>query len=153
MKTDSDVWSLGCVLSVVLSYIEDGSEGVTRYRDAREQHRNAESFDRFFIRGSRFMPTQVHPEMKRWHSRLIDKATERSTGEGQAVKYMVRFLEESIFHIDPGRRCGAKLVKEMLGEAFKQYRDAENTAGAHKSPSRTHGLAPDHRVWRRFHRR
>jgi hypothetical protein len=42
MGTASDVWSLACVLSVVFTYLEGGSDAVERYQDARMDHPKAD---------------------------------------------------------------------------------------------------------------
>lgn len=35
MKASSDVWSLGCVISVLFVYLENGADGVVQYREER----------------------------------------------------------------------------------------------------------------------
>jgi len=42
MGTASDVWSLACVLSVVSTYLEGGSDAVERYQDSRMDHPKAD---------------------------------------------------------------------------------------------------------------
>jgi serine/threonine protein kinase len=120
MKTESDVWSLGCVISVVFAYLEEGSDGVTRFQDARIAHRDSDDSDRFF-RSGRFRPLKTHPAIKSWHTRLIDKASQRSSDEGRAVRYMLRYLERCVFQIDPTQRDGAKGVEETLRQTFLRY--------------------------------
>lgn len=44
MGTASDVWSLGCVMSVVFTYLEGGSEAVERYQDARMDYAKADRY-------------------------------------------------------------------------------------------------------------
>ncbi|KAK1752733.1 kinase-like domain-containing protein [Echria macrotheca] len=146
MGTASDVWSLACVLSVVFAYLEEGSDGVERYQDARTDHPKADGYDRFFIRSMTFSPSKVHPEIHKWHSRLIDEAGKRNPDEGEAVKTMLRFLEDKVFEMDPGKRCGAKGVKDMLLNTFKKYKalaDAEtagDTSQTHLQPPETNSL-------------
>lgn len=127
MKAESDVWSLACVISVVFAYLEEGSEGVARYQEARMQHTNADGYDRFFLRGRGFTPTKVHPVVTRWHTHLIDKASQRDSREGDAVRFMLRYLEDAVFEINQFKRRGAKEVQEMLLETFKKYRSLQET--------------------------
>ncbi|KAK3335227.1 kinase-like domain-containing protein [Cercophora scortea] len=122
MKSESDVWSLGCVISVVFAYLEEGSDGVELYQDARMAHANADGYDRFFLRGTRFTPTKVHPEVAKWHTRLIDRASQRDEAEGDAVRDMLRYMEEAVFEVNPFKRRGAKEVKQMLLRTYQKYR-------------------------------
>lgn len=125
MGTASDVWSLGCVISVVFAYLEDGDIGISSYEEARGKHRNAEGQRaRFFLRG-RFFETAAgfHPEVKRWHKLLVDRAMQRSTKEGETVKSLTMHLERFVFEIEPTARCEAHDVERMLGNVYKGYKE------------------------------
>ncbi|KAK3381856.1 hypothetical protein B0H63DRAFT_435372 [Podospora didyma] len=145
MKAESDVWSLACVISVVFAYLEEGSDGIERYQDARLAHPNANGFDRFFLRGTRFTSTKVHPAVHKWHTRLINRADERESAEAEVVKFMLRYLEEAVFDVEPfPKRHGAKNVRDMLLKTFKKYkslgeiqRDKESEPGRLKPPGST----------------
>jgi len=63
----------------------------------------------------------VHPEIHKWHSHLIEKASERSPAEAEAVKFMLRHLEDDVFEIDQTKRRAAKDVKAALLATFKKY--------------------------------
>ncbi|KAK0630326.1 hypothetical protein B0T17DRAFT_636267 [Bombardia bombarda] len=121
MKTESDVWSLACVISVVFAYLEEGRDGVGGYQAARFAHASADNYDRFFLRNTRFAPTKVHPEVSRWHTRLIDKAIQRDEAEGDAVKSMLRYLEDRVFEINQFKRRSAWDVEQKLLQTFKKY--------------------------------
>ncbi|GLI79203.1 hypothetical protein PoHVEF18_007531 [Penicillium ochrochloron] len=41
ISTSSDVWSLGCVISIVFTYLDDGAQGVTKYAAKRAAHSRA----------------------------------------------------------------------------------------------------------------
>jgi len=123
MRTSSDVWALGCVLSVVLTFLETGAEGVRHYQDARMDHRRADGYDRFFLRGTRFTEPDVHPQVKVWHKVLREKATKRNLTEGHAMSCMLDFLEQSVIRV--AQRCTAEDVKKKLQETYRLYRSAE----------------------------
>ncbi|UNI16539.1 hypothetical protein JDV02_002966 [Purpureocillium takamizusanense] len=123
MRTSSDVWALGCVLSVVLTFLETGAEGVCHYQDARMDHRRADGYDRFFLRGTRFTEPDVHPQVRVWHKVLREKAARRSVTEGHAMSYMLDFLEQSVIRVT--QRCTAEDVKKRLEEMYRLYRSAE----------------------------
>ena len=67
-----DVWSLGCVISVVFAYLEEGATGVRKYAEKRANRIRDDKCDWFFIRDKgKFRPPVSHPAIKKWHSRLI----------------------------------------------------------------------------------
>ncbi|KAK5653979.1 hypothetical protein OQA88_7655 [Cercophora sp. LCS_1] len=122
MGTGSDVWSLGCVLSVVFAYLEDGWDGVEGYQTARLNNPKSDGYDRFFLRGKGFLPSKAHPEIHRWHTQLIDEASQRSEIEGKAVESMLRYLEDHVFQMDQTKRKSAKEVKDMLLTTFRRFK-------------------------------
>ncbi|RYP16515.1 hypothetical protein DL765_005076 [Monosporascus sp. GIB2] len=97
MTASSDVWSLGCVISVLFAYLDDGRDGVLQYQAHRMRHRKADNYDR--SRGHR---------------------------EATAVKFMLRRLEESVLKIDQERRISAARVKDLLGETFRILKQPED---------------------------
>lgn len=132
MKTSSDVWSLGCVLSVVFAYLEEGSDGVEQYQEERLKHHKADGIDRFFLRDKGFLPSSVHPLVHRWHTRLIHKASQRNLDEGAALKFMLRHLEHSVLQIDQYKRCGVKEVKERLRITYDKYSNLKTPEGGNE---------------------
>lgn len=118
MTRSSDVWSLGCVLSVVFAYLEEGGEGVNKYQNRRLDHPDSDGYDRFFQRRHSFLPNKVHPEVHKWHTRLIEKAALRQDEEGYAVEYMLRYLEKRVLVIDDEKRDGVRSIKEKLSETY-----------------------------------
>lgn len=117
MNTESDVWSLGCVISVLFAYLEGGSRGILDYSEARSH----DGYDRFFLPGH-FNHPRVHSGVREMHTKLIKQAKERSTAESDAIKAMLRYLEESVFVVDPQSRCTAKDVKDRLASTYERYK-------------------------------
>ncbi|KAJ6095506.1 hypothetical protein N7486_006252 [Penicillium sp. IBT 16267x] len=124
MKTSSDIWSLGCVISVLFAYLEGGAAAVTRYSDVRIAHSKAEGYDRFFVRDGGFRPFQVNPEVKAWHDYLIVKARQRNPNEGMAVRLMLEFLENEVFK-DQSKRCNVSAVEQIILETRIRYENLE----------------------------
>ncbi|KAK3693402.1 hypothetical protein B0T22DRAFT_420686 [Podospora appendiculata] len=153
MKSESDVWSLGCVISVVFAYLEEGSDGVELYQDARMAHASADGYDRFFLRGTRFTPTKVHPEVAKWHTRLIDRASQRDDAEGEAVRDMLRYLEEAVFEVNQFKRRGAKDVEQMLLRTFKRYRDLGEAQSGEAGPGSKQLTPLSKSLWQRLRKR
>jgi serine/threonine protein kinase len=122
MTTSSDVWALGCVLSVVFAFLEDGIEGVNNYQTKRLQHPQSEGFDRFFLRGRFFQSNEKHPEVHKWHHHLIKKAAHRQAEEEDAVRYMLTYLEEKVLVVDEKKRDNVRTVKERLAETYARFK-------------------------------
>ncbi|KAJ1333969.1 eukaryotic-like serine/threonine-protein kinase [Microdochium nivale] len=129
MNTSSDVWSLGCVLSVFLTYLDSGHEGIVTYQKTRMKHSQANGFDRFFIATSSFRANQVHPDVDKWHHRLSKAAKARSFQEGQAVDYVLKQLEAAIFKVDPRDRRSARDVVAILRTTYRLLTCSEEELG------------------------
>ncbi|KAJ5721251.1 uncharacterized protein N7483_009185 [Penicillium malachiteum] len=123
MTTRSDVWSFGCVISVVFTFLEEGSHGLEVYSGRRSNHRKSNGYDRFFVHDKHMSSAKVHhPAIKEWHTELINKAMARSRLEGSAVQSTLRFLEDEIFQ-DQKNRCYAQTIEDNLKETCKLYNE------------------------------
>ncbi|KAJ5155265.1 hypothetical protein N7492_008068 [Penicillium capsulatum] len=140
MNEKSDVWSLGCVASVVFVYLEEGATGVSLYQDERLEHPKSDGFDRFFLRNKGFALSKTHPVVTKWHARLIKKVSERggTWEEEKALKEMLEFLEDSVLQEQP-KRCDVGKLGEELHKTHSVYKTVESSAIRHTS--RYRGLA------------
>lgn len=123
MNTESDVWSLGCVISVLFTYFEGGSKGIRDYSEHRANHKDAQGYDRFFLRGH-FSNTRIHTAVRAMHKKLIAQAKGpgRRPAESAAVQTMLEYLEKDVLEVDPLKRCGAHEVKAKLAETFDLFK-------------------------------
>jgi serine/threonine protein kinase len=133
VQAESDTWSLGCVISVVFSYLFGGQEAV----DAYSELRGKKEIDRFFTFTSSSGPyklrnAQVSEAVKKWHQDLRMKTKKRNPQEGAIFEALIKFLDRSVLLVDPSRRRETKAgdVREQLINAFKAYRDMANPAPA-----------------------
>jgi serine/threonine protein kinase len=124
VHAESDTWSLGCVISVVFSYIFGGQEAVSAYSDLRGKR----EIDRFFtFTGSNGSPqlknAEVNGAVKRWHQDLRMNTRKRDAQEGAIFEALIRFLDRSVLLIDPKKRSQTKAadVREKLVEAFRAF--------------------------------
>lgn len=127
MGTKSDVWSLGCVISIVMTYLDDGKDGILRYEDMRLDHALADGLDRFFVRG-RFKHSSPHPSVSRWHKQLVKGAQHRNMNEAKGVQMILHFLDADVFQIAPKERCDAQKIVSTLQKAYISYRDATHNS-------------------------
>ncbi|KAL3456860.1 kinase-like domain-containing protein [Aspergillus heterothallicus] len=125
MRASSDVWSLGCVLSVLFCYMDGGRDRVIKYAEERMMHYDAVGCDTFFVPRRRIRSAKLNPVVHKTHIQLIRSATRRSPCEGVAVKYALRYIEKLVLEVDQSKRSDAKQVKSMLESTFKAYQKAE----------------------------
>ncbi|KAL4811756.1 hypothetical protein BDW67DRAFT_148678 [Aspergillus spinulosporus] len=139
MKTNSDVWSLGCVLSVLFAYMEEGRQGVIRYADERLKYNEAGASDKFVVRG--FRGAKPNPAIRKTHGYLMEKANGRSSHEGGIVNNFLSYIEKHVLQIDQSKRKDAKDVASMLQKTFKGYVElGENSSNnVTKPPTRMRG--------------
>jgi serine/threonine protein kinase len=134
MGTKSDVWSLGCILSVVFTYLEGGRPGVVAYEGKRREHPRAQQNSFFYLAsqfsGRRFPNKDIHPAIAEQHQTLIDAAMKRSDDEGKAVRDVLTCLETSVFRVNPTHRCSADKIREQLDSSYACF----PVAGSRSAP-------------------
>jgi serine/threonine protein kinase len=146
MTTKSDVWSLGCVVSVVFAYLDDGARGVDSYTTARLNHRGADGYDRFFVRG-KFAKSRLNPEVSNRHSKLIGNASLRSPVEAGTLREFLKDLEAEALEIDQGARCDAARVEQLLTKVWKAYNTLEQRQQS--SSAEAAASSKGFQLWRR----
>lgn len=150
MNTRSDVWSLGCVLSVVFSHMEDGSEGARKYAAQRLRQDDAVGYDRFFVLTRGFKAAKLNPAVRKTHAYLVQKASNRSPEEGYLMKAALEFLENHVLQIDQRRREDAKKLESMLEGTFKDYMKLLAGPSVAKPPPKPRGERIREKVLARF---
>ncbi|KAJ0310997.1 hypothetical protein COL516b_001698 [Colletotrichum fioriniae] len=134
MNTRSDVWSLGCILSVLFVYLEGGKSAIDNYETNRLKHRRGidASYDVFFHVRS-FGRTCLHSAVKKAHKQLIHKAAARSVKEHHAVRAMLNFLESKVLKINQNKRCSAKEVENVLQRTLDAYEEIDRLESSSES--------------------
>ncbi|KAL4409708.1 serine/threonine protein kinase [Colletotrichum abscissum] len=119
MNQKSDVWSLGCIISILFTYLEEGAEGIQQYHESRrKENGNSEEF----FKKSIVLGYRVCPAVKQCHRKLIAKANSRNTLEKRPVSFMLDFLENRVLQPVQKDRCDAKMVAEHLAETVERYK-------------------------------
>ncbi|KAH8702724.1 kinase-like domain-containing protein [Phaeosphaeriaceae sp. PMI808] len=154
VHAESDTWSLGCVISVVFSYLSGGQAAVDEFAELRYK----QGLDRFFTFSGAHEPqtlnnAQVSDAVKRWHKQLRLKTSKANTEESAIFENMIRFLGRKVLIIDPRQRqrTTAAEVREELITSFKAFQ-AMSSSGpiSPKSPkSRLRLPSLIKRSWRR----
>jgi serine/threonine protein kinase len=135
----SNIWSLGCVISVVFSYIYGGQEAVETFASRRYEK---SLDDRFFSFSGGNVPhklgdAQVNNAVRRWFKHLRIKTKQQNSEEGAVFEAVIRFLGNKVLVIDPKQRQSttARKVREKLIKAFNAFRSMTNSGPSpHKIP-------------------
>ena len=140
----SDIWSLGCVLSLVLTFLDNRSRGIKDFEEARLQDRDN---DRFFESTVPLVGTEVkdelHSSVSTWLDTLKDRAYKRSGFEGKIVEKTSKYLQDSMIVIDQDKRDSAKDVEEKLMRIQSLFeKPAETDSRSAEAPSAEPGSPP-----------
>ncbi|KAG5804767.1 hypothetical protein H9Q74_010283 [Fusarium xylarioides] len=86
MDHKSDIWSLGCIISVLFTYMEEGYSALERYSNSRRKHNKYnKTFDVFYQENRSIRGADLNEAVKAQHSKLIEAAKKRKAAEGEAV--------------------------------------------------------------------
>lgn len=119
MTKKSDVWSLGCVISVIITYLSEGQTGIDKYKEDRL----AKSGRDFFFAHSRIPgPLRRNPSVHKQHTSLIEAAKRRNEKEGKMLKGLLDYIEARVLQVDPGRRDSAGSIYERLQDTSSRYK-------------------------------
>ena len=111
----SDVWSLGCLITLVLTFLDSGTTGIADFDNRRLHGRDN---DRFFECKLPLVGTEavdeLHPSVPKWLDGLVARAHERSELEGKVVEKTSQYVLESMLLADQEKRHDAKQVEDKL---------------------------------------
>ncbi len=118
----SDVWSLGCVITLVLTFLDSGATGIADFDETRLQERDN---DRFFESKLKLFGTEavdeLHPSVPKWLDSLVGKAHERSELEGKVVEKTSQYVLRNMLLPDEEKRHDAKQVEDKLKSIQHYY--------------------------------
>lgn len=132
MNEKSDIWSFGCILSLLFTYMGQGYEAFGGYNESRLLHSN-KNVDYFYNKSN--IGFEINRGVIEQHKRLIKSAAERDPSEGGAVQYLLKSLESDVLLIDQGRRCDAHRIVDILQTTLKKYNTAEDGLSITESES------------------
>ena len=147
----SDVWSLGCVITLVLTYLHDQSQGIKQFEGLRADRSQDWFFDPEALKAGSDTSDILHSSVVKWFDVLRDGASERDKQEARAITNTIDLLRYNIFLRDEGARYSAKQVEAELGKpkySFTEQSQLEDTPKQRTSkwPSRLPRL-PSPPLW------
>lgn len=110
MTEASDVWSLGCIISELLTFMEMGKQGIEEYASKRRALNGLEGF-------SETVPMkrpQLKLAVKEWHRSLVESSRTRGANEGKRIEEFLKFLENDVLAIEMYKRATAAEVASKL---------------------------------------
>ncbi|KAL6231197.1 hypothetical protein BDW75DRAFT_49949 [Aspergillus navahoensis] len=127
----SDVWSFGCIFSLVITYILYGTKGVNRFTLKRGEQDDG---DYFYIKPKNSTP-RVSPAVIAWFDHLR-KCAAGDEKESQMVRDSLNYLQSKVLHPIRRQRASAKDVELALKRI--------HTTFTQEAPPRSPTLLQDH---------
>jgi serine/threonine protein kinase len=139
MNEKSDIWSFGCILSLLFTYMGEGYKAFEGYSNSRLLHSN-KNVDYFYQYNKSNIGFELNRGVVEQHEKLIKSAAERSPSEGGAVRCMLKSLETEVLLIDQGDRCDAKRIVKILQTTLEKYSTVESELSITENDSIPHSL-------------
>ncbi|KAL4975300.1 hypothetical protein BDW66DRAFT_167321 [Aspergillus desertorum] len=131
VTTHSDIWSFGCIFSLVITYMLQGTRGVNKFTLKRGEQDDG---DYFYIKPKNSTP-RVSPAVTAWFDQLRESAA-GDERELQMVRKSLDYLQSKVLHPIRRQRAPAKDVELALKEI--------HTAFTQEAPPRSPTLPQDH---------
>jgi serine/threonine protein kinase len=114
----SDVWSWGCIFSLVMTYLEGGHAAVQEFRMERQKQKHR---DAFYVMKSN-NTAQISPTIISWFNHLRYQARVNRNGrEFELVRQTLDFLERRVLLPNHTQRATAKEVETCLSRFSHLY--------------------------------
>jgi serine/threonine protein kinase len=109
VTTQCDVWSFGCIFSLVVTYMLHGSRGVRKFTEKRGERPEGDSF---YITTKNSTP-RISPAVTYWFDQLRSSVT-ADEKESKVVRESLDYLQRKALHLIRGQRASAKDVEIAL---------------------------------------
>ncbi|KAJ0416347.1 kinase-like domain-containing protein [Aspergillus carlsbadensis] len=109
VTTQSDVWSFGCIFSLVVTYMLHGSRGVRKFTEKRGERPEGDSF---YITTKNSTP-RISPAVTYWFDQLRMSGT-ADDRELKVIRESLDYLQRKALHPIRGQRASAKDVEIAL---------------------------------------
>ncbi|KAL3590717.1 hypothetical protein FPOAC2_12917 [Fusarium poae] len=125
MNEKSDIWSLGCIISLLFTFMEKGLDGIESYSDSRKEHSNS-VLDVFYQHNKTMFTYSINKGATKKHDKLIEAAKKRSPIEGDILWFILKWLERKTLAIDQDQRCEAAEIFKRPKRTRERYENIEN---------------------------
>lgn len=128
VSVESDIWSLGCVLSVIFSYMENGKKGVEEFERHRKQGVGDDQNDYFYTRSNPRKPPQLNQKVTSWFASLQNEARKRNPAEAKLVEDLLSFLCKCVLlpNREQRKKWTAKKICDRLSVIIEESKSKEN---------------------------
>ncbi len=111
----SDVWSLACIITLVLTFLHNRSRGIVQFQKSRARDRSHDwFFDSKSLKAGSEAKEILHVSVSTWLDILNDEALRRDKSEAKATMMATEMLKNSMFLRDQESRFSAKEVEKEL---------------------------------------
>ena len=120
----SDVWSLGCVITLLITYLHAQSQGIKQFERLRASDRSQDwFFDPEAYKTRSDNSGILHSSVEVWFQTLIRGASQRGQQEANTIVDTINLLRDEIFLRDEENRLSAKKVEEKLETLVYSFRE------------------------------
>ncbi len=109
------MWSLACIITLVLTFLHNRSRGIKQFQKARAKDRSHDwFFDSKALKAGSEAKEILHVSVSTWLDTLTEEALRRDKSEAKATMMATEMLKSNMFLRDQESRLGAKEVEKKL---------------------------------------
>lgn len=108
----TDVWSLACVITLVLTFLHNGSKGIIKLQESRGRDRSHDwFFDSKALKSGSANKEILHASVSIWLDTLNEESLRKDKTEVEATRMATELLRDRMFLCDQEKRFSAKDVE------------------------------------------
>ena len=134
----SDVWSLACVITLVLTFMHDQSRGIAQFQESRAKDRSHDwFFDSKALKAGPETKEILHVSVSTWFDTLNNEASRRNKNEATATRMATELLKSRMFVQNQKDRSSAKEVEgelKKIQSSFKELPENPPKSTIHRKP-------------------
>ena len=124
VRRKCDVWSLGCVITLLITYLHGRSQGIKQFERLRASDRSQDwFFDPNAYKTGSDNSGILHSSVVEWFQTLIEGASRRGQQEAKTIVNTIGLLRDEIFLRDEENRLSAKKAEEKLETLVYSFRE------------------------------
>ena len=115
----SDIWSFGCVMTIVLSFCDHGRDAIRKFQEARHEGKKDDWFFDYNTSDHGPSKTELRPAVGLWLDRMARNAGMRGDSEAKIISKIVGLLCSHMLRPNPKERFLARQVEDRLKTILK----------------------------------